>query len=67
MVFKFTDKKIDSQHCQPEVKGVSHEDGMSIEFGFTVKINNEKSFFTESELQYMMDEVKKLKNTNWSC
>ena len=66
-MFKFTDEKIDSQKCQPVVTAIDADNETNIEFAFSVATHSDEVTFTESELQYMMDRVQKLKNTNWSC
>tara|TARA_R110002012_G_scaffold318769_1_gene537723 strand:- start:979 stop:1179 length:201 start_codon:yes stop_codon:yes gene_type:complete len=66
-MFKFTHESIDSQKCQPVVAAIEADNETSIEFAFSIATHSGEFKLTESELQYMMDEVKKLKNTNWSC
>ena len=60
-MFKFTDGKITSELCQPVVTSVVEEDEVVVDFGYSLIINNEEYIFTESELQYMMDKVKNMK------
>ena len=60
-MFKFTDRKITSELCQPVVTSVMEEDEVVVDFGYSLIINNEEFVFTESELQYMIDQVKNFK------
>ena len=60
-MFKFTDGKITSELCQPVVTSVVEEDEVVVDFGYSLIINNEEFVFTESELQYMIDQVKNFK------
>jgi len=60
-MFKFTDRKITSELCQPVVTTIVEEDDVVVDFGYSLIINNEEFVFTESELQYMIDQVKNFK------
>ena len=61
MVFKFTDGKIDSTMSRAVVHAVAVDGELEIDFAFSIVANNREYVFTESELQYMMDEVKTMK------
>lgn len=60
-MFKFTDGKITSELCQPVVTSVIEEDEVVVDFGYSLIVNNQEFVFTESELQYMIDQVKDFK------
>lgn len=60
-MFKFTDRKITSELCQPVVTSVIEEDEVVVDFGYSLIINNGEFVFTESELQYMIDQIKDFK------
>ena len=66
-MFKFTDGKIESTMSRAVIHAVDVDGELQIDFAFSIVVNNREYNFTESELQYMMNEVKTLKNTNWSC
>ena len=60
-MFKFTDGKITSELCQPVVTSIVEDGEVVVDFGYSLIINNEELVFTESELQYMIDQVKDFK------
>ena len=60
-MFKFTDGKITSELCQPVVTSIVEDSEVVVDFGYSLIINNEEFVFTESELQYMTDQVKDFK------
>ena len=60
-MFKFTDGKITSELCQPVVTSIFEDDEVVVDFGYSLIVNNEEFVFTESELQYMIAQVKDFK------
>tara|TARA_R100001594_G_scaffold4891_1_gene16131 strand:- start:27 stop:221 length:195 start_codon:yes stop_codon:yes gene_type:complete len=60
-MFKFTDGKITSEMSRAVVHSVEVDGDIEIDFAFSIVANNREYIFTESELQYMMDEVKSMK------
>ena len=60
-MFKFTDRKITSELCQPVVTSVVEDGEVVVDFGYSLIIDNEEFVFTESELQYMIAQVKDFK------
>ena len=60
-MFKFTDGKITSEMSRAVVHTVEVDGELQIDFAFSVVANNREYNFTESELQYMMDQVKSMK------
>lgn len=60
-MFKFTDGKIESEWSRAVVHSVEVDGEVEIDFAFSIVANNREYNFTESELQYMMDEVKAMK------
>tara|TARA_Y100000588_G_scaffold170332_1_gene184129 strand:- start:3665 stop:3856 length:192 start_codon:yes stop_codon:yes gene_type:complete len=60
-MFKFTDGKITSELCQPVVTSIVEDGEVVVDFGYSLIIDNEEFVFTESELQYMIDQVKDFK------
>lgn len=57
-MFKFTDGKIDSTMSRAVVHSIEADGEVEIDFAFSIVANGREYVFTESELQYMMDEVK---------
>ena len=60
-MFKFTDGKINSDMSRAVVHSVEVDGEIEIDFAFSVVANNREYVFTESELQYMIDQVKDFK------
>lgn len=58
-MFEFSDKDIDSTLCQP-CDTVSGEE----ECGFILTVRDVDIFLTESEIQYIQDQVNKIKGGN---
>lgn len=61
-IFKFLDDKITSQLCQPVVTSVNLETSdIEVDFAYSLIVNNREVLLTESELEYMLDSVRDLK------
>ncbi len=60
-MFEFDDVSIISSLCQAEVLTREVDGELEIDFGYTIVVDGKKISLTESELQYMMDEVVKVK------
>ena len=60
-MFEFDDVDILSSLCQAEVWTRKVDGEAEIDFGYCLIVNNTEVVLTESELQYMMDEIAKVK------
>ena len=60
-MFKFTDGKITSELCQPVVTSIVEDGEMVVDFGYSLIIDNQECVIAESELQYMLNQVKDFK------
>lgn len=58
-MFEFSDKDIDSE--QSTAYDAYTEDENIAEYGFILTVNDADVILTESEIQYMQDQVNKLK------